>query len=155
MSKVTDVIESLQVRLGEEFGAIHQYQKQKAYAEHKGYTRRAAKIETRIAAETEHVKELSERILFLGGQPDTNQYKGFIEPTESVSEGVQQANASELSAVEGYQKTSALCLSCADFGTLTLVMHILSEEEEHELEDRADLSQIKEMGEDNWLSTQV
>ena len=151
------VIDSFNKRLAEEFGAYHQYAAHESYALLKGYDAMAERIKKRKKAEGEHIKEVTERILFLGGVPsvDMNTFPGVHFNVEGIDSAVELDDTSEASAITGYNETAAVCMAENDFGSLALAMHILSEEEEHKKGTEADLTQIGQMNTDNWLANQA
>ena len=149
------VIDSFNKRLAEEFGAYHQYAAHESYALLKGYYPMAERIKKRKKAEGEHIKELTERILFLGGVPDVDTLVGVHTNLEGIDAAVELDDTSEASAITGYNETAAVCMAENDFGSFAMAMHILSEEEEHKKGTEADLTQISQMNADNWLANQA
>ena len=149
------VIDSFNKRLAEEFGAYHQYAAHESYARLKGYTAQADKIAKRKEAESEHIEEVTARILFLGGVPAVDALVGVHVNIAGIDDAVELDDNSEASAITGYNETGAVCMAEGDFGSFALAMHILAEEEEHKKGTEADLTQIGQMGSDNWLANKA
>ena len=149
------VIDSLNKRLAEEFGAIHQYTAHESYARVKGYDRYAEYVGKRREGELEHVKEATDRIVFLGGTPIMDALKGVDVGINGLSDGLERDDKNEEAAIKGWRETCDLCLEEGDFTSFQIASHILGEEEEHKLGTEANLTQFEQMGEENWLSLQV
>jgi len=88
--------------------------------------------------ELEHAEELTERILQLGGKPiaDPKQFLektncGYEVPTESVVKALKDAIKGEGCAIGVYSKIAKMTKD-TDPITHQLILHIMSEEEEHE-----------------------
>jgi bacterioferritin len=149
------VIDSLNARLDEEYGAYNQYSREEAWARARGYFKYADRAKARKDAESEHIQELNARIVFLGGVPVVNRLAGVVDSTLNLGEFLSAADHSEKAAIEGYNETAETAFAAGDHGTFSLALHILEEEEGHKLEAEAMLSQFDAMGEDNWLANQV
>lgn len=149
------VIDMLNARLAEEFGAVHQYTAHESYAKVNGYAEYAGYVGKRKADELEHIREVSERIIFLGGVPAVDKAAGVSADISGLPEGLVRDDVSEETAILGYRELAQVAMCENDFGTFTLATHILAEEEEHKRAIEANLAQFEQMGSDNWLSLQV
>lgn len=148
------VIEALNEALAAEITAINQYFVHAKMCENWGYQLIYDDTEKRAVEEMKHAEKLIERILYLEGIPFiTNQ--GRINVGKTVEEQVKNDYALEKVAITRLQKSIALCDSLGDAGSSDLLEHILLDEEQHANDLESYLQQIKDMGVNNFLVTQV
>lgn len=154
MKSTPKLIEILNALLADELAAFHQYTAHAARMKVAGYTRLADLIEKRGEQEAEHAAELTERIVFLGGEPLAAAL-GKVE-LAALPAGILSADlAAELLAVQRYNAGIQLAVEQGDQGTRALLEHILVEEESHTLAIEQHLRALADMGLQNWLSTLV
>ena len=103
--------------------------------------------------ETKHAEKLLERMLYLEGIPKMEKDKLNIGKT--VKEQLENDYALEKAAIQRLQKLIILCDSLGDAGSSDLLEHILLDEERHANDEESFLQQIKDMGIENFLTTQV
>ena len=126
------VITALNEALHEELTAINQYFLHSEMCENWGYERIAKFVRKLSIVEMKHAEKLIERILFLDGAPN------MAAPVQ-LSVG----NAVKLARAEG------------DNGSEQLLRSILQDEEEHADWQETQLSLIKEIGNELYLSEQA
>lgn len=147
------VIDRLNHLLESELTAINQYMMHSEMCEDWGFDKLHHGFKTRAITEMRHAEHLMERILFLEGQPIvSNLSKMSI--GKSVEEQIDNDHELEVQTVKDYNDAIVLCAECRDYGTRSLLLEILADEESHvdELEDQQD--QIEQMGIQIFLSTQ-
>ena len=149
-----EIITMLNERLAEEHSAIQQYSAHAAMCKNWGYEKLVSYLLKRAETEIEHSKELMDRILYVEGTPDVTKM-GIIEIGETVSDIFLMDKEAELLAVAGYTEGIELSLSLKDYGTQTLLQHILSEEENHLSEIEQNVSQIMQAGIGPYLAMQI
>src|SRR3989304_4049700 len=132
------VIEALNEVLKAEITAINQYFVHAKMCENWGYQSLYEFNEKNSIEEMKHAEKLLERMLYLEGIPKMeNDY------------------ALEKAAIQRLQKSITLCDSLGDAGSSDLLEHILLDEENHANDQEAYLQEIKDMGIENFLSTQI
>ena len=148
------IIAALNERLIEELTAIDQYSIHRATFAIWQYNGLVAYLEERIADETKHFNWLLDRIKFLGGTPAAGKIN-------SVNTGLEVTQihtfdkTAEVVAISNYNATIALCIELKDSGTRDLIEQILADEEDHLRDLEAQLTQLAQMGEQNYLSSRV
>ena len=147
------VIEALNEVLKAEITAINQYFIHAKMCENWGYHSLYEFNETNSIEEMKHAEKLLERMLFLEGIPKMEKDKLYIGKT--VKEQLENDYALEKAAIQRLQKSITLCDSLGDAGSSDLLEHILLEEENHANDQEAYLQEIKDMGIENFLSTQI
>ncbi len=148
------VIEALNEVLAAEITAINQYFVHAKMCENWGYQLLYDDTEKRAIEEMKHAEKLIERILYLEGIPIiTKQDK--INIGKTVEEQVKNDYAIEKGAIVRLQKSITLCDNLGDAGSRDLLEHILLDEEQHANDLESYLQQIKDMGINNFLVTQV
>jgi len=154
MKGKADVINVLQKALGEELQAISQYFLHGEMQSNWGYKRLYAEIKKQAIGEMKHAEELIERIIFLEGIPNLNEF-----PKLRIGKNVEQQLQNDLDlekgAVEDYNKYIALARKEGDNASADLFEALLKDEEEHVDFLEAQLGMIKEMGLQNYLSQQM
>lgn len=148
------IIAALNTRLSEEFTAIAQYEAHRAALAVQGYSKLNAYLQERIDDERKHYDLLAERIRFIGG--DIN--AGVINPVfvgRNIVDMHDNDLQAELEAIGKYNDTIALCIELGDTGTRAILESILADEEDHTRDLEAQLTQIEQMTEQNYLSAQI
>jgi len=103
--------------------------------------------------EMKHAEKLLERMLYLEGIPKMEKDKLNI--GKNAKEQLENDYALEKAAIQRLQKSITLCDSLGDAGSSDLLEHILLDEENHANDQEAYLQEIKDMGIENFLSTQI
>ncbi|MGE5325744.1 MAG: bacterioferritin [Deltaproteobacteria bacterium] len=149
-----EVIEVLQKALAEELQAISQYFLHGEMQSNWGYKRLYAEIKKQAIGEMKHAEKLIERILFLEGMPDLNNF-----PKLKIGKTVEQQLTNDLNleknAVAEYNEYIALARKAGDNASADLFEALLKDEEEHVDFLDAQLNLIKEVGLANYLATQM
>jgi bacterioferritin len=148
------VITALNEALHEELTAINQYFLHSEMCENWGYERIAKYVRTLSIVEMKHAEKLIERILFLDGTPN------MASPVQlSVGTAVRQQLENdlnlELGAVKLYNNAVKLARTEGDNGSEQLLRSILQDEEEHADWQETQLSLIKEIGNELYLTEQT
>jgi bacterioferritin len=148
------ILENLNFLLEDELTAINQYVVHSEMCSNWGYDRLHKTIEKRAVEEMKHAEKLIARILFLDGIP-------VVSSLNKVKIGAQVENqlkndlAAEDHTLKIYNEGIHLATKLTDSGTRELLEAILLEEERHIDWLEAQLSQIKQMGIQNYLADQT
>ena len=141
---IDDLLKDLNSLYADEWIAFFYYTWAAAFIEGPTYPEVADEIERISKEEFEHLSELADRILELGGEPErdledlqkiANCKKVVFPKSERDIDGVVNALAeAEGCAIEGYNRLIQKVSACyaKDMRTFHLVEHILSEEIQHE-----------------------
>lgn len=132
------IIEELNKALADEWLAYMQYSIAAEIVKGKMYHVASKELKDIAKEELEHIKELTKRIIQLGGTPLTDP-KDFFEktncgyevPTEDVRKAIEAAAKGEGCAIKVYNNIAKLTKD-KDPVTYQLIIHILKEEEDHE-----------------------
>jgi bacterioferritin len=149
--KVIQVMNSL---LADELTAISQYMVHSGICENWGYGKLHKTIEKRAIDEMKHAEKLIGRIIFLEGMPIvSNLRKMFI--GNEVPKMFAADHTFEADAIKAYNAGIKVCGDAKDFVTRELLEDILEEEDAHidGIENIQD--EIKQMGLQVFLSTQL
>jgi bacterioferritin len=144
------VIAVLNTQLADELTAISQYIVHAEMCENWGYEELHEVISKRAITEMKHAERLIVRILFLDGMPIVN----MLNPMhigQDVQAQLLNDLAAELGAVKGYNAAIRVAVEAGDNGSRDLFESILGDEEEHVDWLEAQLSQIEQMGIQNYL----
>lgn len=148
------IIEVLNDVLTAELTAINQYFIHGEMCENWGYEALYHEIRGRAIAEMKHAEEIIDRMLYLEGRPNMSRYFDI-----KVGKDVPAMLASDLGlekdAIQRLNKGVALAHDAGDNGSRHLLEDILRDEEEHALAIEAHLTQIQQMGLENYLANQV
>jgi len=148
------IIESLNFLLEDELTAINQYIVHSEMCANWGYERLHKTIEKRAIEEMKHAEKLIARILFLEGIPvvsSLNKVKiGALVENQFKNDLVAENHTAKI-----YNDSIHLALKLSDNGTRELLEGILLDEERHIDWIEAQLSQIKQMGIQNYLVDQT
>ena len=150
----TRVIEKLNELLASELGAISQYIVHSEMTANWDYAELTTYFKKRAVDEMKHAEALIERILYLEGTPQVLQPAGINIGT-AVPNMLVKDRAGEVGAIEDYNEGIRLCTELADNGSRELCEKHLKDEEEHLDKIEARLTQIDQMGEENYLAAQI
>jgi bacterioferritin len=149
-----DVITLLNNVLTGELTAVNQYFLHAKMCANWGYHRLAEHVRKESIDEMKHADKLIERILFLEGVPNV-QRLGKINIGQKVAEQLNLDLAVEMEAIPRLNEGIKLCRDLGDNGTEDLLTEILRSEEAHVDWLEAQLSQIAQVGEANYLAQQI
>lgn len=148
------IIATLNELLADELTAINQYMVHSEMCANWMYEKLHESIEKRAVTEMKHAEKLIARLLFLEGTPVVSNLNPMhIGPT--VVDQLNNDLAAEIGAVKGYNAGVRLCAEEGDNGTRELLESILKDEEEHVDWLEAQLDQISQMGQGDYLGEQV
>ena len=148
------VIDALAQSAEREIAAITAYSIQAVIQEKSGYAKIAKESMSRAQGEMHHLDSLIERTVELGVMPEQYRASEFSigsGPKEHVEAGL----ALELEAVDLYNGFVTLCQQVGDEKTRELFSDLVSDEEEHVVYLRAQLTQIEDMTLAGWLQTLI
>jgi len=148
------IIDLLNTVLTGELTAVNQYFLHAKMCENWGYHRLAEHIRKESIDEMKHADKLIERVLFLEGVPNV-QRLGKINIGQKVIEQLKLDLALEMEAIPRLNDGIKQCRDAGDNGTEDLLTHILTSEEAHVDWLEAQLTQVAQMGEANYLAQQV
>jgi len=148
------LVKMLQMRLGEQHAAVLQYMIQSEISEKWGYSKLASDLRSIAIQEMKHAEKHIERIVFLEYTPDALKL-GMVNIGKTVSEFLEFGRDAETTAVNLYAATIKAARGFEDVGTAEYLEHILNEEEEHLRYFESQLTLIKQMGIQNYLSTKA
>jgi bacterioferritin len=150
----SEIIAALNDVLTGELTAINQYFVHYKMLENWGYLRIAKKKREESIEEMKHADKVIERILYLDGIPNLQR----LSPVRVGQEAVEMHQLDlelEREAIARLNKAIVLCLDKRDAGTRELLEHILKEEEDSIEWLEAQLSIIKDIGRERYLSEQL
>ncbi len=148
------IIQQLNARLAEELGAINQYFVHAEMCDNWKYERLHKAIRERAIVEMKHAEKLIERILFLEGRPIVTNLSQIVIGSD-VPAMHQNDRGAEEGAIKGYNDSIRVAEEVKDSGTRELLDSILKDEEGHIDWIEAQLDQIRQMGQQNYLSEQI
>ena len=148
------IIDLLNTVLTGELTAVNQYFLHAKMCANWGYHRLAEHIRNESIDEMKHADKLIERVLFLEGVPNV-QRLGKITIGQKVIEQLKLDLVLEMEAIPRLNDGIKQCRDAGDNGTEDLLVHILTSEESHVDWLEAQLAQIAQMGEANYLAQQV
>ena len=147
------VIAQLNEALREELSAINQYFLHAEMCHNWGYHRIGDYIRKQSIDEMKHAEKLIERLLFLDAVPKMDYLPLSI--GQSVQAQLDADLKLEVNAVAMYNKAIQVSREAADDASADLFKLLLQDEEAHVDWIEAQLHQIKEMGYERYLTTQV
>ena len=154
MKGKSEVIEVLQKALSEELQAISQYFLHGEMQSNWGYKRLYAEIKKQAIGEMKHAEALIERIIFLEGVPNLNEFPK-LRIGKTVEQQIQNDLDLEKNAVAEYNAWIATARKHGDNASAELMEALLKDEEEHVDFLEAQISLIKELGLPTYLSQQM
>ena len=149
-----EVLAEFAEMLKEELGAINQYMLHAEMCENWGYKKLAGEIKKQSIGEMKHAEKLIERILFLEGFPQMDEM-AKLKIGRDVAQQLGNDLALEKGAVVAYNKAVEICRKAGDNATADFLKEILKEEEEHVDHLETQLSLIKQLGLETYLSVQM
>jgi bacterioferritin len=148
------VISHLNKVLGNELVAINQYFLHAKMFHDWGLKELADYTRGESIDEMKHADELIDRILFLEGLPNLQDY-GKLSIGENTEEMLNADLALELKAIPDLREAIAYCESISDFVSRDLFQSILEAEEEHVDWLESQLYLIKHVGIQNYLQEKI
>ena len=149
-----EIISWLNEQLTSELTAINQYFLHAKMQQNWGLTKLAAYTRAESIDEMRHAEKITDRILFLEGLP--NYQRLFtLRIGQTVREQLQADLAVELEVVERLRPGVTMCREKGDHTTANLFEEILADEEHHIDYLETQLSLMKGLGEQEYLSLQV
>jgi len=148
------IIEALNMLLADELTAISQYMVHSEMCANWGYDRLHEAIEKRAMDEMHHAEWLIGRIIFFEGAPVVSK----LNPMKIGATVVQMVTndlEAELGAIRAYNSAIGLAHEVADQATVDLLIKILKDEENHADWSEIQISQVEQMGLENYLSIQA
>jgi bacterioferritin len=147
------LIDTLNALLADELTAISQYMVHSEMCANWGYDKLHEAIEKQAVDEMHHAESLIARIIFFEGAPVVSKLNPMKIGT-TVVEMVTNDMQAELGAIKAYNAAIGLAHEVADQGTVDLLIKILNDEEKHEDWGEFQLTQVEQMGLENYLSIQ-
>ncbi|ATJ81372.1 bacterioferritin [Halomonas beimenensis] len=148
------VIEYLNTNLGNELVAINQYYLHAKMFQDWGLAALGKFEYDESIDEMKHADKLIERILFLEGVPNLQDY-GKLLIGEDTKEMLECDLKLEQKGRDDYIEAIAYCESVQDYVTRDLLRDILAEEEEHIDKLETELGLIDKVGLENYLQKQM
>jgi bacterioferritin len=148
------VIAALNKALHEELTALSQYFVHAEMCESWKYEKLAKYTKKLSIVEMKHAERLIERILFLEGTPNLA-WPTQLKIGKTVKEQLENDLEAELGAVKSYNDAVQLSRAEGDNGSADLFTANLKDEEGHADWLEAQLSLIKEVGYESYLSRQI
>jgi bacterioferritin len=148
------VIEVLNSLLADELTAINLYIVHAEMCENWGYEKLGKTIQKRAVEEMKHAEKLIGRILFLEGVPIVSDL-GKMHIGPDVPKMFGSDHTLEDGAIKSYNAGIAVCGTSRDYATREILESILSDEDRHIDDIENVLDEIKQMGIQIFLSTQM
>jgi bacterioferritin len=148
------VIAALNKNLQEEFIALSQYFIHAEMCQNWKYDALSSHLKKVSIVEMKHAERLIEHILFLEGTPNMTG-PSHIKVGKTVKDQLENDLKAELDAIKSYNDAVKLSRAEGDNTSAELFTANLRDEEEHTDWLEAQLSQIKEIGYERYLSVQV
>ena len=148
------VVAALNKTLQEEFTALSQYFIHAEMCQNWEYNNLAKYLKKLSIVEMKHAEKLIEHILFLEGTPNMTG-PAHIKVGKTVQEQLENDLKAEFGAIKSYNDAVKLARAEGDNGSAELFTANLRDEEEHIDWLEAQLSQIKEIGYERYLSMQL
>jgi bacterioferritin len=149
--KLLTVLNSL---LADELTVVNQYIVQSEMCENWGYGKLHSAIRKQAIDEMHHAEWLIERIIFFEGTPTVSKLNSMI-IGKTVSEMISNDDNTELKVVSEYNEAIRLAREVGDQSTADLLSKILKMEEGHVDWAEIQLTQIEQMGMENYLASQI
>ena len=148
------VNEVLNAALAHELTVVNQYIVHSEMCNNWGYDKLAKSIEKRAIEEMKHAEKLIGRILFLEGIPIVSKLND-IHIGEDIPKMHDSDHAAEADAIKMYNAGIVVCGTAKDYATREILESILEDEDRHidGIENVQD--EIRQMGIQIFLSTQL
>jgi bacterioferritin len=149
--KVNEVLNAL---LAHELTVVNQYMVHSEMCDNWGYSKLAKTIETRAKEEMKHAEKLIGRILFLEGIPIVSKLNDMHIGAD-VPKMHDSDHDAEADAIKMYNAGIVVCGTAKDYATREILESILNDEDRHidSIENVQD--EIRQMGVQIFLSTQL
>lgn len=149
------VLEVLNTSINEELHAWNQYTHFAELCKFKGYDKLASIFEGLAYEEHEHIREYTQRLLFLGGNSTMNPIAMTeqFQPADIVGM-LNKVVELETQTIKDYNDRANICFSANDNVTRDLFAHTTSDEEQHLDRVQNELERIEEVGIQNYISEQ-
>jgi bacterioferritin len=148
------VIAALNEALRGELTAINQYFLHARMLEDWGFAKRGKAEYEESLEEMRHADRLIQRILLLGGLPNL-QDLGKLYIGQNLKELIECDYRLELEGIAHYRKAIGIAEKATDYVTRDLFIDILSDEEKHQDDNRAELELIDKIGIQNFGQSQM
>ncbi len=149
-----DIIAALNARMVDELTAIDQYTAHLAQVTVWQYSGLIAYLEERIVDETRHFNTLRAWIIFQGGKLTAGVLNRVNIGTDVKQMHLFDRTAEE-TAITLYRDLVQLCIQHKDADTRDVIEKILADEIDHLRDLEAQLTQIDQMGMQNYLSARL
>ena len=148
------VIDHLNIILGNELVAINQYFIHAKILADQGFSKLASVAKAESIDEMKHADEIIERILFLKGVPNMNNY-AKVNVGKDVVKMIENDLNTEIKAIKDLKVAISACVENNDIGSKDMLEKILISEEEHLDFLETQLNLIEKVGLENYLATQI
>jgi bacterioferritin len=148
------VIETLNSLLADELTAVNQYMVHAEMCENWGYDKLGDIIQKRAIQEMKHAEKLIGRILFLEGIPIVSNLRK-IEIGADVPKMFSSDHGLEMGAIKSYNEAIIVTGEAKDYATREILQGILQDEDSHIDGIEAIQDEIKQIGIQVFLSTQI
>jgi bacterioferritin len=148
------IMTGLAAALAMELTAINRYLLHAHLLEGWGFAKLSAKMREEMAEETGHADRLMQRILFLGGVPNTGKLNK-IDAAKSVRHLFERDLKDEKEAVRYYSEAASQCEAERDHGSRQLFVSLIADEEGHAARLEQQLALMDHIGEQNYLQLQL
>jgi bacterioferritin len=148
------VIASLNSLLADELTAVNQYMVHSEMCDDWGYLKLHKHFEKRAIDEMKHAEKLIGRILFLEGIPIVSELRK-IHIGKDITEQLKNDQTAEDGAIKAYNEAIVLAGEVKDYATRDLLQQILNDEDAHMDGIESLQSQIEQMTQATFLTTQV
>lgn len=149
-----EIIELLNEILTAELTAINQYFIHAKMNENWGYKRIAKRFYDDSIDEMRDAEKIIDRILYLDGIPNLQRY-GTVAVGEDIREQLELTLATEIAAIERYNRGVELARTKVDNGTRELLESRLVDEEEHADWVESQLKVISDIGVEHYLAQHI
>lgn len=148
------LLEVLNTLLADELTAINQYMVHSEMCENWGYEKLHQAIRKQAMDEMHHAEWLIERIIFFESIPTVSRLNS-MRIGKTVQEMIVNDSSDEVGAVKAYNAAISLAREVEDQVTVDLLTNILKMEEGHVDWAEKQMTQINQMGLENYLLMQT
>lgn len=148
------LLEVLNALLADELTAINQYMVHSEMCENWGYEKLHQAIRKQAMDEMHHAEWLIERIIFFESIPTVSRLN-MMRIGKTVQEMIMNDSGDEVGAVKSYNAAISLAREVEDQVTVDLLTQILKMEEGHADWAEKQMTQINQMGLENYLLLQT
>ena len=152
MQKREKSIELLNIAIGEELSAVHQYMYFHFHCDDQGYDMLAAIFKKTAIEEMIHLEHLSDRVLFLKGDIEMEASQK-VEKIHSVQKMLEYSQADENKAVVMYNDFANQSAANADSVTKKIFEGLVADEERHFDQFENEVDNMEKFG-DRYLALQ-